>query len=111
LASRLSALVYPALYVSAAVMTMQAMVAGTLRRVGGSGVSLVLIGVTAQAVAFVLWGHELLDGSYAGGQMPIDSLWVLGLLAIGAGGAATARAPGVREAAAEPGDRGLLLPA
>ena len=109
LPARLSALAYPALYVSAAVMTMQAMLAGTLRHVGGAGTSLVLSGIVAQALAFVLWSHQLLDQNYVIGQTLIDPLWVLGLLAIGAGGTAAARAPDERQGSGEPSERGVLL--
>ena len=109
LPARLSALAYPALYVSAAVMTMQAMVAGTLRRAGAAGTSLVLAGIASQALAFVLWSHQLLDQSYVIGRTLIDPLFVLGLLAIGAGGTAAARAPGELQGGGEPGERGGLL--
>ncbi|HEY7077533.1 MAG TPA: diguanylate cyclase [Solirubrobacteraceae bacterium] len=111
-AARVSALVYPTLYVSAAVVTLQAMVAGALRRSRGPGVPLVLLGVTAQALAFILWGRELLGADYVVGRTLVDPLWVLGLVAVGTGGAATARATlAPAEPAGEPGERGLLLPA
>jgi diguanylate cyclase (GGDEF)-like protein len=109
-ASQISALVYPTLYVAAAVVTLQAMLAGALRHTRGPGVPLVLIGVAAQALAFIFWGRELLDNSYVVGRTPIDPLWVLGLVAIGIGGAAAARASAAA-APAEDGERGLLLPA
>lgn len=86
LADQLSALVYPALYVSAAVVTLQAMVAGDLRRARGAGVPFVLLGIVIQAAAFILYSRQLLHGEYVTGRTPIDPLWVLGLIAIGAGG-------------------------
>ena len=41
----------------------------------------------------------------------LDPIWVLGLLAIGAGGALAARAPEAEASAEEPGLRGGILPA
>ena len=111
LSDRLSALVYPALYVSAAVVTLQAMVAGALRRAPGAGVPFVLLGIVIQAAAFILWSHQLLDGVYVVGRTLIDPLWVLGLIAIGAGGAAASRTPPATRPASPPNDRGVLLPA
>jgi diguanylate cyclase (GGDEF)-like protein/putative nucleotidyltransferase with HDIG domain len=110
-AARVSALVYPALYVSAAVVTMQAIVAGTLRRTGGVGVLFVLFGAVMQAAAFILWSRQLLDGDYVIGRTLIDPLFVLGLVAIGAGGAAAGRTPGRPGPEAETNDRGVVLPA
>jgi diguanylate cyclase (GGDEF)-like protein len=111
LPARIGALVYPALYVSAAVATLQAIVAGSLRQAGGAGVRLVLFGAVIQAAGFILWGRQLLDGDYAIGQTLVDPLWVLGLLAIGVGGVAAARTPGRPAGEAELTDRGVVLPA
>ena len=88
---RVSALVYPAVYVSAAVVTLQAMLGGSLRRVCGPGARLVLVGIVAQAVAFVAWSEELLRGPYVPGASASDALFVAGLLAIAAGGLLAAR--------------------
>ena len=70
LSARASALVYPVVYVSAAVITLQAMVGGSLRRVRGPGPLAVLAGIVAQAVAFVLWSDQLLAASYVDGRPP-----------------------------------------
>src|SRR6478672_3114015 len=51
--ARMSALAYPAVYVSAAVLTLQAIVGGSLRRVRTVALPLVLSGIVAQAVAFI----------------------------------------------------------
>ena len=106
-----SALAYPGLYVTAAVLTLQAMIAGALRGIRGGGVRLVLAGIAAQAVAFIFWSRQLLDGAYTPGATLIDPLWVVGLVVIGAGGLLAAAAPRRRAHAAEPGDRGGIVPA
>jgi diguanylate cyclase (GGDEF)-like protein len=109
---RASALAYPAVYVSAAVLTLQAMVGGSLRGARGPGLQLVLTGIVAQATAFILWSQLLLDQRYVVGESLIDPLWVVGLLAIAAGGALSAHSHQTDAAPAhEPGTRGGLLPA
>ena len=111
LASRLSALAYPTVYVSAAVLTAQAIVGGSLRRNRSTASLLVLAGIIAQAMAFILWSHELLRQSYVTGGSVLDPLWVLGLLAIGAGGVLAADRPEQVIAAEEPSRHGGVLPA
>ena len=111
LPSRLSALVYPAVYVSAAMLTLQAIVGGSLRRNRSTASLLVLGGIIAQAVAFILWSQELLRQSYVTGGSVLDPLWVLGLLAIGAGGVLAAHRPEQVIAVGEPSRRGGVLPA
>ena len=54
-ATRWSAFAYPALYVSAAVLTLQVMVGGSLRQIRGPGPRLVLLGIVMQAIAFIAW--------------------------------------------------------
>ncbi len=110
-AQRLSALVYPAIYVSAAVLALQALIGGALTSVRSAGARLVLVGVMLEAVAFIVWSAELLDQSYASGQSLLDPIWVLGLVAIGAGGALASRRPERAEQTGEPGLRGGILPA
>ncbi len=106
-----SALAYPGLYVTAAVLTLQAMIAGALHGIRGGGVRLVLAGIAAQAVAFIFWSRQLLDGTYAPGATLIDPLWAVGMVAIAAGGLVAARAPRSAAHDAEPGDRGGIVPA
>ena len=108
---RAAALAYPVIYVSAAVLTMQAMIGGALRRAVGPGLRLVLAGTVAQAAAFILWSNQLLAGTYAVGSTLIDPLWVVGMLAIGAGGVQAGGDPEPPSHAEEPGARGALLPA
>ncbi len=106
LAPRMAVLVYPVLFVSAAVLTLQAIFAGRLR----GGTLLVLIGVVTEAVSFIFWSGQLLEGSYVVGATVLDPLFAAGMLALAAGGLTVARGP--REAApVERGDRGGVLPA
>jgi diguanylate cyclase (GGDEF)-like protein len=111
MAPRLSALVYPTLYVSAAVLALQALLGGAVTSVRSLPSRLVLLGIIAQAFAFMMWSEQLLDQSYVPGATVLDPLWVLGLVAIGAGGAlaSTRREPAASEE--EPGLRGGILPA
>ena len=111
MAQRLSALVYPAIYVSAAVLALQALIGGALTSVRSAGARLVLAGVMLEALAFIAWSAQLLDQSYVSGESLLDPLWVFGLLAIGAGGALAARRPEPSAVAREPGLRGGVLPA
>jgi diguanylate cyclase (GGDEF)-like protein len=111
LAPRLSALVYPTLYVSAAVLALQAMVGGAVITIRSTASRLVLGGIMAQAVAFSMWCEQLLDQTYHPGGSALDPLWVLGLIAIAAGGALAARRPESDAATEEPGLRGGILPA
>jgi diguanylate cyclase (GGDEF)-like protein len=109
-----SALAYPGLYVTAAVLTLQAMIAGALHGIRGGGVRLVLAGIAAQAIAFIWWSRQLLDGTYVPGKTLIDPLWVVGMVAIAAGGLVAARAGWASHSRAretEPGDRGGIIPA
>jgi diguanylate cyclase (GGDEF)-like protein len=111
MAQRLSALVYPAVYVSAAVLALQALIGGALTIVRSAGARLVLAGVMLEALAFIPWSAQLLDQSYVSGESLLDPLWVLGLVAIGAGGALAARRPEPIAAVEEPGLRGGILSA
>src|SRR5947199_346349 len=75
LAPRVSALAYPAVYVSAAVLTLQALIGGSLATLRRSAPGLVLCGLVAQALAFSLWSVQLLDQSYQPGHSLLDPLW------------------------------------
>jgi diguanylate cyclase (GGDEF)-like protein len=111
LASKLSCLVYPGVYASAAILTLQAMHGGTLRGVRAWSVRLVLVGLTAQTVAFSLWSGLLLRGAYVPGNSVLDPLWVIGLVAIAAGGLVAAAHPEPVVECTEPGSAGVVLPA
>jgi diguanylate cyclase (GGDEF)-like protein/putative nucleotidyltransferase with HDIG domain len=111
LAPKLSALVYPALYVSAAVLMLQAMIGGSLRGSRSRAIPIALCGIAAQAVAFMLWSVQLLSQSYVPGKTLLDPLWVVGLIMIGIGALLAARAPEDVSEVDEPGRRGAVLPA
>jgi diguanylate cyclase (GGDEF)-like protein len=111
LGPKLSALAYPALYVSAAVLMAQAMIGGSLAGSRSRALPVTLGGMVAQAIAFSLWSIQLLSGTYVAGTSVLDPLWVFGLLAIGAGGHLAARAPEAVSELDEPAKRGGVLPA
>jgi diguanylate cyclase (GGDEF)-like protein len=111
LAPKVSALLYPAVYVSATVLVVQAMVGGSQRAIRSLPLGLVLGGIAAQALAFILWSYQLLERSYAPGHSWIDPLWVVGLGAIGVGGLLAARRPEGVPLLDEPAERSGVLPA
>jgi len=109
-APRVSALVYPVLYVSAAVLALQALLGGAVTTVRSMPARLVLGGIIAQACAFIMWSEQLLKQSYHPGQTAADPMWALGVLAIGIGGAVAARTPEPDTSTEEPGLTGGILP-
>src|SRR5947209_741438 len=58
LAAKLSAVAYPALYVAATVLTLQAVVSGAPGALDTTAVRLVLVGIVTQAVTFSLWSIQ-----------------------------------------------------
>jgi diguanylate cyclase (GGDEF)-like protein len=110
LGPKVSALVYPILYASAAVLMLQAMVSGALGTQRTAALRLVLGGMVAQALAFGLWSSQLLHGTYVPGHTLLDPLWVVGLGAIGVGGLLAARRPETAATADVPSNLGGLLP-
>ena len=110
-APKLSALVYPAVYVAAAVVMLQSMVSGSLRMQRTAPSRWVLAGMAAVAVAFSLWSSQLLADTYVPGATLLDPLWVVGLLAIAAGGVLAARIPEGPAEPNEPAKYGGALPA
>ena len=111
LAAKVSALVYPALYIAAAVLTLQAIVGGALRRLDVTAARLVMGGVAAVALAFILWSTQLLDRTYVPGRTLLDPLWVLGLSSIAVGGLVAARHPEEAAEPQEPTYRSGIVPA
>jgi diguanylate cyclase (GGDEF)-like protein len=104
-----SAIVYPSIYVAAATVTLQAVIGGALRGYRRSVAWLVMGGMAAQAVAFVLWSNQLLAADYVPGHNMLDPLWVIGLIMIAAGGLAAARRPEPEVRIHEPARGGWLL--
>ena len=109
-APKISAIVYPSIYIVAAVVTLQAIIGGALRGYRRSVAGLVMGGLAAEAVAFGLWSPQLLAGTYVPGHTLIDPLFVLGLLMIGAGGALSARRVEIAPEATEPARSGGVVP-
>jgi diguanylate cyclase (GGDEF)-like protein len=108
---RIGLLIYPVLYSSAAMLTLQAMVGGTFQRIRGAGAQLVLGGLVAMAIAFISWADQLLSDTYVTGRTPVDPLFTVGLLAMAAGGVLAARRPEPATAAHdETGRGGAVLP-
>jgi len=111
LAPKLSALIYPAVYVAAAVVMLQSMVSGSLHRHRSVPSRFVLAGIAAEAAAFSLWSVQLLGNTYVPGATLLDPMFVVGLLAIAAGGALAARVPEDAAELNEPAKHGGVLPA
>jgi diguanylate cyclase (GGDEF)-like protein len=109
-APKVSALIYPSIYVAAAVVTLQAIIGGALRGYRRPVAWLVMGGMAAQAVAFVLWSTQLLDADYVPGHSLLDPLWVVGLIMIAAGGLAAARRAETTVEIDEPARHGWVLP-
>jgi diguanylate cyclase (GGDEF)-like protein len=109
-APMVSAIVYPSIYIAAAVVTLQAIIGGALRGYRRSVAGLVMGGMAAEAVAFGLWGPQLLAGTYVPGRTLIDPLFVLGLVMMGAGGVLAARRTDTTPEVNEPARRGWVLP-
>jgi diguanylate cyclase (GGDEF)-like protein len=83
-AAEITTLAYPVFYVMVALVMLQAVMAGALN-VRDRGMAVLLAGLALEALAFVLWCPQLLDGTYTAGTTAIDSLWVVGMLLIGIG--------------------------
>jgi diguanylate cyclase (GGDEF)-like protein len=98
--SRVAVLAYPALYVAAAIATLQALLGGGLRGESSIAARLILGGTAIQALTFTLWSEQLLDQSYVQGASLLDPSFLLGLLLMAAGGVRAALMPH-REIAAE----------
>jgi diguanylate cyclase (GGDEF)-like protein len=106
---QLTSLAYPALYVSAALLMIQAVVAGALDVAGNAGLRAVLVGLVIEAIAFILWSPTLLGASYVVGVNPIDVLWTTGLLLVGLGARCAGPIRPGRHGVGT-GDRGGVLP-
>jgi signal transduction histidine kinase len=87
LPGQITTVAYAVGYVVLPIVMLQALVGGSVRMPPPPDLMLVLAGLAAEAVGFILWAPELLRESYVPGTGAIDVLWTGGLVAIGAGGA------------------------
>jgi diguanylate cyclase (GGDEF)-like protein len=109
-ASRVAILGYPALCVAATIVTLQALLGGWLRGESSIPARLILVGIAIQGVTFPFWSEQLLDQTYRQGHSWCDPMFVLGMLAMAAGGAYCARAPDRAPAVKQHDGRGGVLP-
>jgi diguanylate cyclase (GGDEF)-like protein len=109
-AAQVTALAYPALYVSAALVMLQSVLTGTLELRANLGMALVVVGLVASAIAFVLWTPPLLTASYAPGTNAVDALWTLGMLLLGLGAAMAPQPRAVADVEQISHRRGGVLP-
>ena len=109
-APKISALLYPALFVAAIVLTLQSTVGGMRRGLNTTALRLVLLGIAAEAVAYTLWSTQLLTRSYVPGDTLLDPLWAVGLGAIAIGGLLAANRPSQTDVVMEASYRGVILP-
>lgn len=109
--ARVSDLVYPCVYAAATILTLQAMLGGTLRgfRLWPSG--LFLAGTAVISAAFILWSGELLNRTYVSGTSILDPLWVIGLSLISLGAITAAGAPEPAAPSQSSNQLGVILPA
>ena len=84
-AANITSLAYPIFYVSAALVMLQAALAGAIDLRSNPGIAAVLVGLGLEALAFILWSSLLLTGSYAVGTHPVNALWGIGMILIGVG--------------------------
>jgi PAS domain S-box-containing protein len=86
LPARITAVAYAALYPILPLVTLQALLGGGPARIRAErGLLLVLAGLTIETAGFLLWAPQLLERSNAPGGTAVSTLWMVGMLAIGAG--------------------------
>jgi diguanylate cyclase (GGDEF)-like protein len=78
------ALAYPVTYAVVPVMTVQLLLADSIRIQRRPDLLLIAGGIAAQALAFTLWAPRLLAQTYQVGH-PLDLLWMFGLVLIAVG--------------------------
>jgi diguanylate cyclase (GGDEF)-like protein len=110
-AGQVTAVAYPVLYVSAALVMLQAVLASGLDLRRNRGLAAMLAGLAVDGIGFVLWAPQLLGGTYQVGSSVLDALWSIGTLMVGLG--AWASAPTLARPEDEPvaRRRNSLLPA
>jgi diguanylate cyclase (GGDEF)-like protein len=110
LSAKLAAAAYPALYIAAAVLTVQAAIGGVSGMMDAPGARLVAAGVLIEALGFSLWSIQLFGNSYVPGRSVLDPMWVAGLAVIALGGLQSARRPEPLVVKQEPSYRSGILP-
>jgi PAS domain S-box-containing protein len=107
LTERVSALAYPIIYVTAAAVFLQSLIAGGRPLLRDASLRFAWVGFAIEAAAFALWAPKLLAGTYEVGAA-IDGLWTVGLLVLALGGlCASSEHPAPRPSFG----RGGILPA
>jgi PAS domain S-box-containing protein len=104
--ARLTALAYPIVYVSVPVLLAQVVLVNGSQLRRRPDLILLFVGLTCEAIAFMLWASPLLDASYVPGASALDVLWTVGLFALGAAGLWTR--PGERAADESTSERHLV---
>lgn len=110
LASQLSALVYQAVYIAAAVVMLQSLLSGSLRTQRTLPSGFVLAGTAGVGLAFSVYAIQVLANTYAPGATFVDPLFVVSILAIAMGGVLAARSPEAAAELNEPARHGGVLP-
>ncbi|MGZ4268552.1 MAG: diguanylate cyclase domain-containing protein [Solirubrobacteraceae bacterium] len=105
-----TALAYPMLYVSAALVMIQAVVAEALDVRANPGLGALLAGLVLEAAGFILWSPTLLGANYVVGANAVDGLWTAGLLLMGLGAFCAGPVRAARPACGAERDRGGVLP-
>ncbi len=109
ISGRITAMAYAVTYVSVVVSVLHTLLRKLdLRR--HPAVLAVAAGTTLQAIAFVMWTPQLLAGSYVIGAGPVDLLWTLGLVTLGAAGMLAPRSRALPEPTKADIRRRELLP-
>ncbi len=108
--TRIAVLGYPALYVAAAIITLQALLGGWFEAEDSIPSRLILGGIAIQAVTFTFWSQQLLNQTYVQGSNVLDPAFVIGLLMIAAGGAWASRGQVPAVAVDRRAARGGVLP-
>jgi signal transduction histidine kinase len=86
LSEKVTALAYAITYVVLPIVMLQGLLGGAVRLKSSPDLLLVLVGLAAEAVAFMAWSTQLLGETYVPGRGLIDVLWTAGMLSVGAGG-------------------------
>jgi diguanylate cyclase (GGDEF)-like protein len=105
-----TAMVYAAVYASAALIILQTTVVGGVEMRRNTGMVMLVVGLGIEAAAFVLWAPQLLEGSYVVGSSVVDGMWTAGFLLIGVGAWVAKPVVAMPDADAVSRRRGGILP-